>query len=107
MKPCNNLLSLKRMLLVAVIILSIFSVGCSKISMSTEFEKCKLYYSEQKFSDALKPCKKSAVQGYSIAQYKLATMYYDGKGVTIDLQEKLLNGFKRLHCKGILLPNTN
>ena len=80
----NNLSTLGKFLSVAIICSSLFTVGCSQLSnvdSATVFERCKLFYSTQNFTEAYKYCKRAAKEGRAEAQFNLGLMFRYGQGV--------------------------
>ena len=56
----------------------------ANMDSATVFERCKLYYSSENYTEAFKYCKKSAEEGILGAQFDLASMYHNGEGVKQD-----------------------
>ena len=92
---------------VAIIGSSLLTIGCSRFNNQSEektvedkskekdslianmdsatvFERCKLYYSSENYTEAFKCFQKAAEQGYAPAQYNLGNMYDSGQGVKQD-----------------------
>ena len=53
----------------------------ANMDSATVFERCKLYYSSENYTEAFKYCKKSAEEGIAEAQFNLGYMYQNGQGV--------------------------
>ena len=51
---------------------------------ATVFERCKLYYSSENYTEAFKCFQKVAEQGNASAQFNLGVMYENGRGVKQD-----------------------
>ena len=56
----------------------------ANMDSATVFERCKLYYSSENYTEAFKYCKKSAEEGILEAQFNLGVMYTCGQGVKQD-----------------------
>ena len=92
---------------IAIIGSSLLTIGCSRFNNQSEektvedkskekdslianmdsatvFERCKLYYSSENYTEAFKCFQKVAEQGYAPAQCNLGYMYQYGRGVKQD-----------------------
>ena len=92
---------------IAIIGSSLLTIGCSRFNNQSEektvedkskekdslianmdsatvFERCKLYYSSENYTEAFKCFQKAAEQGYAPAQSGLGFMYQYGQGVKQD-----------------------
>ena len=92
---------------IAIIGSSLLTIGCSRFNNQSEektvedkskekdslianmdsatvFERCKLYYSSENYTEAFKCFQKAAEQGNALAQCNLGFMYEDGRGVKQD-----------------------
>ena len=92
---------------VAIIGSSLLTIGCSRFNNQSEektvedkskekdslianmdsatvFERCKLYYSSENYTEAFKCFQKDAEQGNADAQFGLGVMYQYGQGVKQD-----------------------
>ena len=92
---------------IAIIGSSLLTIGCSRFNNQSEektvedkskekdslianmdsatvFERCKLYYSSENYTEAFKCFQKAAEQGYAPAQCNLGYMYQYGQGVKQD-----------------------
>ena len=56
----------------------------ANMDSATVFERCKLYYSSENYTEAFKYCKKSAEEGIAYAKFNLGYMYHNGQCVKQD-----------------------
>jgi TPR repeat protein len=76
---------MKRLLTTLVILTGL--LGSGGAVWADDFDKGEAAYNAGNFEEAVKWYRKAAEQGDAVAQYKLARMYKNGEGVTLDYAE--------------------